>query len=102
MVEILRRVIPWEPSDAGGPLGRHVQHDPRSLDYQHPAAEAASWTTRFWKRHVGVYDQGSIGDCTAEAICGALSTGRFTKRIRSQRTCRAVYHRETLIDGFGA
>jgi hypothetical protein len=102
MTEHIRRIIEEHPSQHGGRTGRHVDHDPASRDY--PAAETAAttWQTRLWTRLVAIFDQGNIGDCTAEAICGAVSTRPFGRHMRSQRTCRRVYHAETLIDGLGA
>lgn len=84
----------------GKRLGRNLHHDPASRAYA-VTRRAAPIASRHWTRHVPIYDQGSVGDCTSEAICGALSTGPFRHRIRSQRTMLAVYHDETLIDGFG-
>jgi hypothetical protein len=93
------RVIP-EHVVAGKRLGRHVHHDPASRQYA-VTRRAAPIASRHWTRHVPIFDQGNVGDCTAEAICGALSTGPFRHRFQSQRTMLSVYHDETLVDGFG-
>ena len=100
MTDIVRRLIEWHPSPDGGPLGRSVEHDERSRAHAVPALPSI-WRSTLWRRLVGIFDQGDTGDCTAEAITGAVSTAPFRHHIRSQRTSRAVYHAETLIDGFG-
>lgn len=102
MTDLVLRRIPEHPSRHGGRTGRHVEHDPKSRDYPVEAASAEAWQTRLWARLVAIFNQGDTGDCTAEAICGAVSTRPFGRHIRSQRTCRSVYHAETLVDGFGA
>lgn len=72
MTEPVKRRIP-ETVVPGKRLGRHVVHDPRSLQYLHPeAAKPAS--TVVWTRVVPVYDQGSVGSCTGQAAAGALGT----------------------------
>lgn len=94
-----RQHIPWHHIP-GKPLGRSIEHDEASRGFA--IAEAPGiWRSMLWQRLVGIYDQGDTGDCTAESICGAVSTKPFGRRIRSQRTCKSVYHAETLIDGFG-
>jgi C1A family cysteine protease len=98
MADVHRRHLP-ESVVPGKRLGRSVHHDPRSRAYA--VTPASGLVSVRHTRHVAVYDQGDVGDCTAEAALGALSSSPFTHRFRSQRTCRAYYHAETLIDGFG-
>jgi hypothetical protein len=53
-------------------LGRHVLHDPRSRDFPAPRAPSIVSVT-----HVATglpLDQGNIGSCTANALCGALDS----------------------------
>ena len=93
------RTIP----EIAGPhrLGRHVNHDERSREY--PVARflaARPVQTVQWSRLVPIYDQGDLGSCTAEAVCGAVSTRPFTRRIKTQQIVRRVYHDETIIDPF--
>lgn len=90
-------LIPELPG--AGRLGRHVEHDERSRQYP-VVRRAVPLRSRLWRRHVPIYDQGDLGSCTAQAICGAMSTGPFRHRFRSQRTVRSVYHAETVVDGF--
>jgi hypothetical protein len=98
MADVHRRHLP-ESVVPGKRLGRSVHHDPRSRAYA--VTPASGLVSVRHTRHVAVYDQGDVGDCTAEAALGALSSSPFTHRFRSQRTCQAYYHAETLIDGFG-
>lgn len=99
MAETVVRLIP-EHIIPDQRLGRHVVHDPLSRNYA-VAELAGVWRSTLWRRLVGIFDQGDVSDCTAESICGAVSTAPFRRHIRSQRTCRKIYHYETLIDGLG-
>jgi Papain family cysteine protease len=68
---ITRRQIPEVHVD-GKPLGRHVRHDSRSLQYLvQPDGTVA---TARWDRVIPVLNQGSIGSCTGNAATGALGT----------------------------
>lgn len=56
----------------GKRLGRHINHDPQSLQYLvEPATVAKSVT---WKRVIPVLDQGNLGSCTGNATTGVLGT----------------------------
>lgn len=55
----------------GKRLGRHVNHDDRSLQYLH--ADGTPTTVR-WNREIPVLDQGNVGSCTGNACTGALGT----------------------------
>jgi len=57
----------------GHRLGRHVLHDPLSLDYQLPPA--AIMQSVEWERRTPILDQGDVGACTGNALTGALGTG---------------------------
>jgi hypothetical protein len=72
-VTVTRRTIPWEPLPGDNPcsLGRHVNHDDRSLQYLHP--EATPTTVR-WDRVIPVLNQGAVGSCTGNACTGILGT----------------------------
>jgi hypothetical protein len=56
------------------PLGRHVEHDPRSLDYAHGVLPKTAIKTVDWTRRAPVFDQGSLGSCTGNAAAGLLGT----------------------------
>jgi hypothetical protein len=56
-------------------LGRHVNHDPRSLRFAvRPSGIVQS---RTWQRRIPVLDQGDLGSCTGNATVGVLGTEPF-------------------------
>lgn len=62
----------FEPTDPR--LGRHVQHDPRSLDYAHGVLPKTAIKSVNWARRVPVFDQKSLGSCTGNAGAGLVGT----------------------------
>jgi hypothetical protein len=83
----------------GRRLGRHVAHDPRSLQYLAPSAPAIKSVKH---NATGLpLDQGKIGSCTANALCGALdSEPNFTSGTPlSETNAIAVYELETKLEG---
>jgi hypothetical protein len=59
---------------AGRRLGRHVEHDPRSRALEF-SAERAPQIVSVRHQATGLpLNQGEIGSCTAEALCGALDS----------------------------
>lgn len=55
-------------------LGRHVQHDPRSLRYAHGVLPQSAIRSVDWVRRAPIFDQGSLGSCTGNAAAGLLGT----------------------------
>jgi hypothetical protein len=55
-------------------LGRHVNHDPRNLNYAHPVLPKSAITTVQWTRRIPILDQGQLGSCTGNAATGVLGT----------------------------
>lgn len=55
-------------------LGRHVEHDPRSLAYAHGVLPKSAIKTVEWTRRIPILDQGSLGSCTGNAGTGVLGT----------------------------
>jgi hypothetical protein len=96
-----QRVIPWEPSKHGGPLGRNVNHDPRSRGFR--VSKARGTRDRvLHKRHSRVFDQGDIGSCTGNALVGALSCDplfRADDRWGEKKAVQA-YSLATRLDPF--
>ncbi|MER8004753.1 hypothetical protein [Streptomyces sp. NPDC094149] len=62
----------YEPSDPR--LGRHVQHDPRSLTYAHGVLPKSAIKSVDWVRRVPHFDQGALGSCTGNAAAGLVGT----------------------------
>lgn len=107
MPEIVRRFIP-EQAVSGKPLGRHVFHDPRSLDYQ-VHADGTVATVR-WERIIPVLDQGNVGSCTGNAAVGHLGTQPEDATLQSllssglvldEQEALTIYSAAEVIDGDG-
>lgn len=94
---------------APGGLGRHVNHDPRSLRFAHKPS-SAELASKVWDRHYAVLDQGQTGSCTGNAMLGAIYTGKvyeaLTEALRtslqpSEAVARDIlYHLATTLDPY--
>jgi hypothetical protein len=62
------------PTAPGRPMGRHVEHDPRSRNYAHETLPADAIRSVAWARRTPVLDQGQLGSCTGNAGTGLLGT----------------------------
>ena len=84
---------------AGKRLGRHVLHDPQSLEY--PAEQAPAIISVTHNATGLPLNQGELGSCTANALCGALDSapdfpgGSPLDEAEALR----VYERETSLEG---
>lgn len=82
-------------------LGRKVEHDPRSRDYQAALAGGPLVSTE-WKRSGSVFDQGQLGSCTGNAIAGSCNTApirhRFA-RLKTEADAVKAYSLATRLDG---
>lgn len=58
----------------GQSLGRHVEHDPRSLAFAHGVLPRSAIRSVSWARRIPILDQGALGSCTGNAATGALGT----------------------------
>jgi hypothetical protein len=63
------------------PLGRLVQHDPRSIGYAVPALPHAAMQSRRWERKIPILDQGSLGSCTGNAGTSLLGTEPYASQL---------------------
>ena len=69
--DVVTAEIPERPIE-GKRLGRHIEHDPRSRNFP---AETAPQVTSVTHDATGLpLNQGQIGSCTANALCGALDS----------------------------
>lgn len=88
----------------GKPLGRHVEHDPRSREY--PAmlgAVPVKLKTIVHRRYGGPFDQGQLGSCTGNATAGCLNTVPLRvvgARVLREADAVAIYSRATHLDEF--
>lgn len=97
--EIVRRTLS-ELRVEGRRLGRHVVHDPRSRNF---AADAAATIKSVQHSAVGLpLDQGNIGSCTANALCGALDSApdnTAAGRRFGESDAVSLYELETKLEG---
>ncbi len=83
----------------GRRLGRHVEHDPRSLAFK---AERAPAVTSVTHQATGLpLNQGQLGSCTANALCGALDSAPDFQGGAPLTEDNAVklYELETQLEG---
>jgi hypothetical protein len=89
----------------GKRLGRHVHHDPRSLNYLY-AAPRRTVVSTVWMRNTPILDQGSLGSCTGNAMDGALATGPVYTALPASHPALdeteavALYSLATKLDSF--
>src|SRR5204863_817942 len=96
--DLFRREL-VEEEVAGRRLGRHVEHDERSRQF---AAERAPEIKSVTHVATGLpLDQGHLGSCTANALCGALNSAPDYKGGAALTEDDAVnlYKRETVLEG---
>jgi hypothetical protein len=83
----------------GKRLGRHVEHDPRSRTF---SAERAPKIISVKHQATGLpLNQGELGSCTANALCGALdSAPNFNGGTPlNEQEAVSVYELETKLEG---
>lgn len=77
-------------------LGRVVEHDPASWDFQ--AERAPALVSVLHHRRSKPFDQGQIGSCTGNAMAGVLDTAPFTHSKLSETTALKLYELATTLD----
>jgi hypothetical protein len=79
-------------------LGRHVEHDPRSKAFA--VSRVKPLVSKTWKRHCDVFDQGDLGQCTAETGVGVMMTDPFysPSLVLNQGHCTQLYSEATKYD----
>ena len=83
----------------GKRLGRHVKHDPRSFEFQ---AGRATQIVSVTHQATGLpLDQGQIGSCTANALCGSLDSAPdyHGGTTLTESDAIRVYELETKLEG---
>lgn len=82
----------------GKRLGRHIEHDPRSRVFETPHAKAPLISAK-WLRHCPPFDQGDLGSCTGNAMCGAVMTEPlFRGESLTEKDAVEVYSEATKVD----
>lgn len=81
-------------------LGRHIEHDPKSWEFQAPTASKIK--TVFHQRRCAPFNQGNIGSCTGNAAAGALMTDPDWQpgRALTEADALAIYELATKLDGY--
>jgi hypothetical protein len=95
----VHHVVVPEHKIAGHRLGRHVEHDPRSWNFQ---ASRARKIVSVSHQATGLpLDQGDIGSCTANALCGVLdSSPDYTGgKVFAESDAVTLYELETKLEG---
>lgn len=87
------------------PLGRLVNHDPRSREFPFAARPEASAPVRSvrWTRRAAILDQGRLGSCTGNAAAGWLGTDDAVQTGRADVTealALDLYSAATAVDPF--
>jgi hypothetical protein len=86
-------------------LGRLVDHDERSRQYQ--AAKANTARSVLWGHHAPVLDQGKLGSCTGNALAQLINTDAFETSRRqtghssylAEADAVRIYELATQLDG---
>jgi len=97
-------VIPTLPTNPY-PLGRHVNHDDRSLTHAFAARPEAFLTIQSvtWTRRAPILDQGQLGSCTGNAAAGWVGTDNALRQGNPRVTeddAVGYYEAATLLDPY--
>ncbi|MBM9510000.1 hypothetical protein [Actinacidiphila acididurans] len=84
-VQLLNETSPL----SGRRLGRHIEHDPRSLAYAHGVLPKSAIKSVSWTRRIPILNQGNIGSCTGNAETGALGTDSVGRTAAATVTVKA-------------
>lgn len=95
----MKRVLIRRIESSSKRLGRHVVHDPQSLDF--PAKKARKIISVTHAARGLPLDQGEIGSCTMNASCGAMNSDPYAQRPNAivfvEADAIAMYHEETTL-----
>jgi len=84
------------------PLGRNINHDPRSRAFAFDGSSITLKSTR-WHRNVPCFDQGNLGSCTGNSAVGLISTDPYFSILPAgteldEKVAVSVYSDATKID----
>jgi hypothetical protein len=102
MTDSITRVVLEERAVENKPLGRHIEHDPRSRAYAFGVSIAPLVNVKH-KRHGAIFNQLKLGSCTTNAACGAKNSDPLFKKgdkILHEKEAVDFYKIATLLDGF--
>lgn len=74
----------------GRHLGRHLEHDPRSLAFAHGVLPTSAIKSVSWTRRIPILDQGDLGSCTGNAATGVLGTDSAGRTATTSVTITAA------------
>jgi hypothetical protein len=99
---VIRALIPETPG--AGRLGRHVEHDLRSLAHPFDTDAAVVLKSVTHLRAGGIFDQGAVGSCTGNAVAGACNIrptfNAAMHPVLVESNAVACYELATKLDGF--
>jgi hypothetical protein len=70
-------------------LGRHEEHDPRSVAYAHGVLPKSAVKPVSWTRRIPILDQGQVGSCTGNAFTGVVGTDSLGRTATTSVTVKA-------------
>lgn len=86
------------------PLGRRVEHDPRNRHYPYQLERKVDRRRSVThRRRIPIFDQGSLGSCTGNAVAGRVATDdsdRSGSTTPDQHLAVALYSEGTRLDPF--
>ncbi len=85
------------------PLGRLVEHDPRSLNYAFVPPRKVALRTLAHRSYGLPFDQGNLGSCTGNAAAGAVNTVPVHyagERVLRETDALSLYEAATRLDAF--
>lgn len=98
------RTFQFEKQDTPYPLGRHVEHDPRSMNFPFPIKTPTAPLRTILHRAYGLpLDQGNLGSCTGNAMAGAVNSLPLHKngdKVLKEPDALDIYHLATVLDSF--
>lgn len=106
--EVVTRHLEWN-REHPYQLGRHVEHDARSKQFQVAPADKSVLKTTYWSTKAPGLDQGQVGSCTGNAPTQMINTDLWTAareavlgkgKFGDENYALKVYHENTVLDGF--
>lgn len=91
------------PENTPHPLGRLVEHDPRSRQF--PARAKADIRDKMWRKYGPTLDQGTLGSCTGNAAAHAMNAAPYRaphagRPLLKQADAVSIYQDATILDPF--